>query len=252
MDEQKNQLYSEILSQKEIRRYTAQIGNSQIGIAGQEKIKESKVLVIGAGGKGTLILQNLSTIGIGKLGICDNSFIVEGDLIRQLLFGNNDLGKHKAIVAKQKLQELNHHISFEVHNVFIAEKNVEILCKNYDILIDATNKSDAHFLVSDFAIKLNKPLIYTSVTDSTGQISVFNYKNKSSFRNLSQKESMNTITEISKELLCQVSIFSIIGAIVATETLKLIMGIDTQLNSNLLNINANDYSFILEPTSKES
>jgi adenylyltransferase/sulfurtransferase len=252
MEEQKNQLHSEILSQKEIRRYTAQISNTQIGLTGQEKIKESKVLVIGIGGKGTSILQNLTTIGIGKLGICDNSFIEESDLSRQSLFGNNDLGKLKAIVAKQKLQEINHHINFEVHNVFIAEKNVEILCKNYDILIDATNNLDAHFLISDIALKVNKSLIFTSVTESTGQIFVFNYKNKSSIRNLSPKWSMNTNKETTKELLCQVSILSIIGALVATETLKLIMGIDTQLNSNLLKIKVNDYSFILEPISKES
>jgi molybdopterin/thiamine biosynthesis adenylyltransferase len=250
MYEHKNQNSSEILSKKEIRRYNVQITNPQIGLTGQEKLKGSKVLVIGAGGKGASILQNLSLIGIGKIGICDNSFIEERDLNRQHLFGNIDLGKHKAITAKQKLQEINHLINFEVHNVFFEEKNVDFLCQNYDLLIDATDKLQAHCLISDTAIKLNKPLIYTSIIEFVGHISVFNYKDGPSFRDISPEFTKMSNSETVKGLLCQATIISVVGAIVANESIKVILGIDTQLKSNILTINALEYSFMLEPINK--
>jgi sulfur-carrier protein adenylyltransferase/sulfurtransferase len=249
MNDPKNQPSSEILTQKEIRRYNSQINNSFIGLVGQEKIKESKILVIGAGGKGTSILQNLSAIGVGKLGISDNSFIEESDLNRQHLFGNNDIGKHKAIVVKQKLQEINHLISFEVHNVFIEEKNAEPIFRNYNILIDSTNTLQSHLLISDIALKLNIPLIYTSVSESSGQITIFNFKNKNSFRDVTPNQSNLKKSELFKVFYCQASILSIIGAIAANETIKVILNIDTPLNSNLLTFNINEYSFHYDPIS---
>jgi molybdopterin/thiamine biosynthesis adenylyltransferase len=247
MTSTKNQFSTETLSQKELRRYCIQINNTQIGLAGQEKIKKYRILVIGAGGKGSAILQNLSIMGVGKLGISDNSFIEEIDLSRQHLYGNNDLGKHKAIVAKQKLQEINPLISFEVHNVFIIEKNIEILCKNYDLLIDATDNLQAHLLISDKAVKLNIPVIYTSIAETIGQISIFNYKNESSYRNIAKLRStlINSTTE--KDFSCQASTLSIIGAIVANETIKIILELETPLNTNLLTFNVSEYTFVLEP-----
>jgi sulfur-carrier protein adenylyltransferase/sulfurtransferase len=247
MNEPNNQPSSEILSQKEIRRYTAQINNSLIGLVGQEKIKSAKVLVIGAGAKGVSILQNLLAIGVGKLGIIDNSFIEESDLGRQFLYGNNDLGKHKAIVAKQKLQEINHLINLDVHNVFISEKNAEILCQNYDLVIDATDNLQAHYLISDIAVKFNKPLIYTSITESSVQISVFNYKNGPSFRSLVTEGTQILNSGDVNSSLCLAPILSMIGAIAANETIKVILDLDTQLRSNLLSFNLINYSFILLP-----
>ena len=95
--------------------------------------------MIGAGGKGTAILQHLASSGIGTLGISDNYQVEEAELSRQYLYGNGDLGKQKAIISKQKLLEINHMIDYQLHNVFLSENNIDQISKEYDVLVDATD-----------------------------------------------------------------------------------------------------------------
>lgn len=241
---------SEILSQKEIRRYTLQINASTIGVKGQEKIKQSKILVVGAGGKGTSILQTLATIGIGKIGISDNYPIEESELSRQYLYGNSDLGKQKAIVSKQKLMEINHFVNYELHNVCLSETNSKTICEKYDILIDATDNFSSRYLINDTAIALNKPMIFGMVKNHFGLISVFNYMGGPSLRCLFPEKPTLNCTDNSEGFVCQVSLMGIIGSIVANEILKIILGRNTKLSGNLLKFNAVNYSVSFEKIKK--
>lgn len=243
-------LTSNILSQKEIRRYAIQISSSSIGLTGQEKLKQAKILVIGAGGKGTVILQHLAAMGIGTLGISDNLLVEEAELTRQFLYGNSDLGKQKAIISKQKLIEINHMVNYQLHNVCLNADNINWICEEYDILIDATDNFPARYLINDAAIKLNKPMIFGLAEGVTGMISVFNYKNGPSLRCLFPKVPTGINNNVPGESIAEVSILSIIGAIIANETVKVILGKDTQLSGNLLKFNGSDYSFIFETIQK--
>ena len=225
MNQNTKELNSEILSQKEIRRYTLQINSPQIGLEGQEKIRNSKILVVGAGGKGTSVLQNLATLGIGKIGISDNFPVQEAELSRQHLYGNSDLGKQKAIISKQKLLDINHFVDYELHNVCLSENNIQSICKNYDVLIDATDNFASRYLISDTAIALGKPMIFGMIAGKIGLVSVFNFKGGPSLRCLFPEIPDDLYSKESDEFACQVSILGIIGSIIANEALKIILGV---------------------------
>lgn len=240
---------SNILSPKEIRRYAIQIASRSVGIVGQEKLKQAKVLIIGAGGKGTAILQNLASSGIGTLGISDNSFVEEAELSRQFLYGNGDLGKQKAIISKQKLLEINHMVEYQLHNVCLDVKNIDRICTDYDILIDATDNFPTRYLINDAAVKLNKPMLFGLVEGAMGMVSVLNYKNGPSLRCLFPKVPEG-FSHDSEDFMAQVSILNIVGAIIANETIKVILGIDTPLSGNLLKFYGSKYSFEFEQIQK--
>ena len=223
MEEPASNSSSSVLSEKEMRRYALQIGMPSIGQEGQEKIKKAKVLVIGAGGKGSSVLQNLATVGVGKIGICDNYPVQENELARQYLYGNSDLGKQKAIISKQKLVEINHLVDYELHNVCLNENNINLICYPYDILIDATDNFPARYLINDAAINLGKPLIYGEVINGLGLVSVFNYKEGPSFRCLYPEPIKKSERPYATDFSCQVAVMSIIGSIIANETLKIIL-----------------------------
>jgi sulfur-carrier protein adenylyltransferase/sulfurtransferase len=231
---------SEILTTKELRRYELQINNPLIGIKGQEKIKQSKVLIIGTGSKGTCILQYLSALGVGKLGICDNSIVEENELSRQFLFGNSDLGKQKAITSKQKLNEINHLVQYELHNVLLNEQNINSIISNYDILVDSTENFDTHYLIDEAAIKNDIPYIFFNITGDVVSITVLNYQRGPTLKLLFPVKPEDK-SNSKHEFLSQVSLTGIIGAIISTEVVKIIFGLQTQLNGNLMNFYPNDY-----------
>ena len=243
-------LTSNILSQKELRRYAVQITSGKIGVEGQEKLKQAKLLIIGAGGKGTVVLQQLAAMGIGTLGICDSIPVDEAELSRQFLYGNGDLGKQKAIISKQKLLEINHMVNYQLHNVCLNSENINRICEEYDILIDATDNFPARYIINDAAIQLSKPMLFGLVEGSAGMVSVFNYKNGPSFRCLFPSVPTGINNNIPGGTITQVSILSIIGAIIANEAIKVILGMDTPLSGNLLKFNGSNYSITFEPIQK--
>ena len=109
----------EILTPRELRRYSKQIMIAEIGIPGQEKLKNAKVLVVGAGGLGCSVLQYLTVAGIGKIAIAEFDMVDESNLQRQVLYGSNDVGKLKSIIAKNRLEHLNSLVEFEIFNLRI-------------------------------------------------------------------------------------------------------------------------------------
>jgi len=233
---------SESLSELELRRYLYQIKLPSIGIEGQEKLKKSRILVIGAGGKGTTVLQNLVTAGVGKIGISDNFPVEEKNLSKQRLFGNGDIGKEKAIISKQKLTELNHFVDYELHNVCISRNNILDICSGYSVIVDATDNFQAKYLINDAAVILNKPFVFGSVLNSLGMVSVFNFNKGPSLRCLyptipsgNEKPELKNIAGIG-------ILYNIVGTIMANEVLKIILQINNVLSGKLLLFNLLDYS----------
>jgi adenylyltransferase/sulfurtransferase len=244
-------MHSEVLSGLEIRRFSQQIELPSVGLSGQEKIKKSKVLVAGAGSKGTSLMQHLVTAGIGRIGISDNFPVEEKMLPNQTLYGNGDLGKQKAIIAKYKLSDINHCTEIELHNVYLSEKNCTQICNDYDILVDATDNLAAHHLINDTAIRLNKPVIYGSVCNSQARISVFNYNNGPSFRcmynQITEKKETSRIDGIANMGI----ISCIAGTIMANEVLKVILGLPFTLSGKLMLFEVSGYAMKIIEISKE-
>lgn len=225
---------STILKPLEVRRYAPQISLPSVGLEGQEKIKKSRILVIGSGGKGTIVMQNLVSAGIGVLGISDNYLIEEDFLSRQSFFGDTDIGKQKAIASRQKLSKINQLVDIELYNICLSNSNIESICKKYDIIVDATDNFPAHYMISDSAIRLNKPLVYGCTFESQGHISVFNYNNGPSFRCLYPDPSARAEKPDLTGMTSQSVLSHFTGTFMAHEVLKIILNLDSVLSGKLL------------------
>ena len=237
---------SEILSDKEIRKFAQQIQLPDVGLAGQEKFKKARILVIGAGGKGVSMLQTLVNAGVGFIGICDNFKVEELTLPRQSLYGDPDLGKLKAIVARQRLLELSRMTSFELHNICLSESNVSTIVSNYDILADATDNFGAHNLINDAAIKTGKPLVFGSVFHNTAEVSVFNYLGGPSLRSLYPKVPEHLQNSDIDGTASPFLLYGIAGHFMTNEILKIILGHDHVLSGKILRFSLSDYSCSVE------
>jgi len=161
------------LSAHQARRYSRQIVIPQIQESGQERIRNAKVLCIGAGGLGSPALMYLAAAGVGTIGIVDFDTVDETNLHRQVLYGQSDIGKKKVDVAKSKIEESNPLVSVTTYPVRINPSNVLEIMAGYDIVIDATDNFATRYLINDAAVLLNKPYVWGSVNRFDGQAAVF-------------------------------------------------------------------------------
>ena len=223
-----------MLSNLELKRYNRHIIMPEIGIEGQKKIKNAKVLVIGAGGLGCPILQYLTAAGVGTLGICDFDYIDESNLQRQILFGTDDIGKSKAKTAASKLALLNPHVEFNIHDLKLDKSNVLKLFGQYDIIVDGSDNFPTRFLVNDACVIKGKPLVFGAIYKFEGQVSVFNYEGGPTYRCLIPEQ-----PDSSEMLSCsQIGVIGvlpgIIGSYQASEVIKIITGVGDVLKGEIL------------------
>jgi len=215
---------SDILSAKEYRRYQRQIMIPELQKAGQGKLKQAKVLVVGAGGLGCPALQYLAAAGIGTLGIIDDALVDESNLHRQVLYGSVDLGKLKAIVARQRLQQSNDLIHYKVLNIRLSESNAHEIIKDYDMVLDATDNFPTRYLINDTCVAQEKPMIYGAIYKFEGQISVFNYKGGPTYRCLFPQPPKETEAPDPTDIGVIGVLPGIIGTLQANEAIKIILG----------------------------
>ncbi len=195
------------LNEIELRRYKKQISAPNIGIEGQKKLKNSKVLLIGAGSIGTSTLQYLAAAGVGVIGICDYKTIQEENFVNQIMYGLGDLGKLKTIVAKEKLQLLNPYVSIQIHNIQIKDENAEKICRDYDIIIDTTNQPQ---LTSLLLKNTPQPLLAGFLTSVEGLIFSFNkIRNFSASTIIEKKSNFPPLGALSGTLGCLVAYFTL-------------------------------------------
>jgi molybdopterin/thiamine biosynthesis adenylyltransferase/rhodanese-related sulfurtransferase len=161
------------LSAQQARRYSRQIVIPQIQDSGQERIRNAKVLCIGAGGLGSPALMYLAAAGVGTIGIVDFDTVDETNLHRQVLYGQSDIGKKKVDIAKSKIEESNPLVSVTTYPVRVNPSNVLEIMAGYDIVIDATDNFATRYLINDAAVLLNKPYVWGSVNRFDGQAAVF-------------------------------------------------------------------------------
>jgi molybdopterin/thiamine biosynthesis adenylyltransferase/rhodanese-related sulfurtransferase len=154
-------------------RYSRQTVLSEIGDVGQEKISAASILCVGAGGLGCPALLYLAAAGVGRIGIIDFDTVNETNLQRQVLYTTDQIGKNKAVAAKERLLALNPGITVETYAEELNGGNAEKLFSNYDMIIDGTDNFAAKFLMNDVAVKMDKPFIYGAILGFAGQVSVF-------------------------------------------------------------------------------
>ena len=214
-------------------RYSRHIILDDIGITGQKKLNQAKVLVIGAGGLGCPVLQYLAAAGIGTIGIIDHDVIEESNLQRQTLYGNSSLGQHKAVVAKQRLLDLNNTITVNAFTEMLTHKNALSFFENYDIIVDGTDNFATRYLINDAAVLTNKPVVYGAIYKFEGQVSVFNYKNGPSYRCLFPNPPNKSDIPNCSEVGVLGVLPGIIGCMQANEVLKIILDFKNVLSGQL-------------------
>lgn len=169
---------------EELVRYSRQMMLSEIGLKGQGKLKDAKVLVVGAGGLGCPALQYLNAAGVGTLGIVDFDKIELHNLHRQILFSHTDVGRSKTITAADKLKKQNEHTEFVLFNEMLTEENANNIISQFDVIVDASDNFLTRYLVNDTCVKLNRTVVYGSILKFEGQLAVFNYKGSKNLRDI--------------------------------------------------------------------
>ena len=222
-------------SKEELNRYNRHIIMPDFGLEGQQKLKASKVLVIGSGGLGSPVLLYLAAAGVGTIGIVDFDVVDDSNLHRQVLFGVQEVGKPKAEAAKQRLLSLNPYININVYNTQFTSFNAMELIEGYDVIADGTDNFPTRYLVNDACVLSGKPNVYASIFQFEGQVSVFNYMDKDgvagpNYRDLYPAPPPPGLVPSCAEGGVLGVLPGIIGSLQALEVIKVITGIGEPLN----------------------
>ncbi|QYS90148.1 HesA/MoeB/ThiF family protein [Flavobacterium davisii] len=211
-------------------RYSKHLLVPEIGEEGQLKIKNAKVLVIGAGGLGCPILQYLTSAGVGTLGVIDFDTVALHNLHRQILYTEIDIDLPKVNQAKMALEKLNPLIEIQVFNQKLTLENAPSLFENFDIIVDGCDNFTTRYLVNDICVQLGKPLVYGSIFKFEGQLAVFNHNGSKQLRDLfPDSPNPEDVPDCSLNGVIS-SLPGIIGTMMAQETLKMIIGLPVLTN----------------------
>lgn len=170
------------LTEIEKRRYKLQMVLPGVGGEGQEKLKNAKVLVVGIGGLGSQVLQYLTAMGVGTLGFLDFDIIEEPNLSHQVFYGMEDIGKLKTVVTRKRISAMNPLIRYNMLNLELNQDNAGSIIPGYDLIVDTTNKRNAHYIINDACLKYGKVMVFGCICNREGRISVFNFQQGPSYR----------------------------------------------------------------------
>ena len=232
------------LKTNELKRYSRQIIIKDIGIAGQKKIKKSKVLIVGLGGLGCPVAEYLCRAGVGTIGLIDHDKVDLSNIHRQSMFTTKDINKHKVIVVSDRVKKINPNIKIKSFKKKLNRSNIENLISDFDIIIDGTDNFASKFLVNEFTRKFKKIFVCGAISKFDGHVFSFNFLKDDS---LCLKSFYQTIPN-DEVLNCEAdgvvgTIASVVGSIQANEVIKNIIGIGKSLNGKVLIINLLNLDF---------
>ena len=232
-----------IFSDKELYRYSRHFILPEIGIEGQKKLKDAKVLVVGAGGLGAPVLLYLAAAGVGTLGIVDDDVVEESNLQRQVLFDTETLGKPKALAAADRISKLNPYIKALPQTLRLTSHNALDILAPYDIIIDGTDNFPTRYLVNDACVLLDKVNVYGSIFRFEGQVSVFNNLGENSERGPNYRDLFPEPPPPGMVPSCAEGgvlgvLPGIVGSMQANEAIKIITGTGDLLDGKLLLVDA--------------
>jgi adenylyltransferase/sulfurtransferase len=222
------------LSVDEVKRYSRHLIIPDVGMDGQKRLKNAKVLCVGAGGLGSPALMYLAAAGVGTLGIVEFDTVDESNLQRQIIHGQNDVGRSKAESARDSVQQINPYTNVVLHEVRLDSSNVMEIFAQYDLIVDGTDNFATRYLVNDAAVLLNKPYIWGSIYRFEGQASVFWEEHGPCYRCLYPEPPPPGMVPSCAEggvlgVLC-----ASIGSIQVTEAIKVLTGIGEPLVGKLM------------------
>ena len=228
-----------MLSQREKERYSRHLTLREIGEEGQEKIRQARILVVGAGGLGSPVLYYLAAAGVGTIGIMDDDKVSESNLQRQILYDSSCTGVSKVSAAKRRLEALNPQCRVFGYEQRLKQENACVV-NDYDIVVDATDNLLSRYIINDACVKYGKPFVYGSICEFEGQISVFNHKEGPAYRDLFEYH--EDIASFSQPQGVIGALPGVVGSLQAAETIKIILDRCT-LSGKLLLINILDMTF---------
>src|SRR6476660_6058741 len=225
---------AESLTIDEVRRYSRHLIISDVAMTGQKRLKNAKVLCVGAGGLGSPALMYLAAAGVGTLGIVEFDVVDESNLQRQIIHGQSDIGRSKAESARDSILEINPLITVNVHETRLDNDNVLDIFSQYDLIVDGTDNFATRYLVNDACVILNKPYVWGSIYRFDGQVSVFWNEYGPNYRDLYPDPPPPGMVPSCAEggvlgVLC-----AAIGSVMVNEAIKLITGIGEPLVGRLL------------------
>jgi len=222
------------LGRAELLRYARHIALPEVGFEGQKRLKDAKVLCVGAGGLGSPLALYLAAAGVGTLGIVEFDRVDESNLQRQILHGTKDIGRSKIASATDRVRDVNPHARVVPHEVRLSSANALDIVSGYDVVVDGTDNFPTRYLVNDACVLAGKPNVYGSVFRWEGQVSVFATEGGPCYRCLFREPPPPGLVPNCAEGGVIGVLPGIIGSVQALETIKLILGAGDSLAGRLL------------------
>jgi sulfur-carrier protein adenylyltransferase/sulfurtransferase len=235
------------LTKDEVARYSRHLIIPDVGVDGQKRLKNAKVLVVGAGGLGSPALLYLAAAGVGTLGIVDFDIVDESNLQRQVIHGVSDVGKPKAVSAQESIAEINPYVQVNLHQTHLNSENALDIFRDYDLILDGTDNFATRYLVNDAAVLLGKPYVWGSIFRFEGQVSVF-WEDAPNGQGLNYRDLYPEPPPPGMVPSCAEGgvlgvLCASIGSIMVTEAIKLLAGIGEPLLGRLMVYDALDMNY---------
>ena len=226
------------LTPDEVQRYSRHLSLPDVGIQGQEKLKSSSALLIGAGGLGAPLALYLAAAGVGKLGLVDFDTVDISNLQRQVLYGVEDIGRPKLEAARERLQGINPHIQIDIHEMALSSDNALGLIEQYDVVADGTDNFATRYLVNDACVFTGRPNVYGSIFRFEGQVSIFGAPEGPCYRCIYPEPPPPGMVPSCAEGGVLGVLPGMVGTLQANEVIKLLLGIGEPLVGRLMLVDA--------------
>ncbi|SVA34019.1 uncharacterized protein METZ01_LOCUS86873, partial [marine metagenome] len=233
----------QILKPEQRNRYERHISLPEIGEKGQQKLLDSRVVIVGAGGLGSPAALYLAAAGVGTIGVVDMDTVEESNLQRQILHSTETIGENKVDSAEKTLSTLNPDVNVITYNTRLNKDNAIEIIENYDVVIDGTDNFQTRYLINDASVKTGTPVVHGSIFQYEGQITVFDPKNGPTYRDIFPEPPENGTAPNCTEAGVLGVLPGIVGSIQALETIKLILDIGEGLSGRLIVFDALEMSF---------
>ena len=230
------------LGLKDFKRFEKQIILKNVGVAGQKKILNAKVLIIGIGGLGCPLLTYLAASGVGTIGIVDPDKVEISNLNRQMLFTTSDIGKYKVDQAKSSINRINNKIRIKTYKEKVTIKNIKSIIKDFDIICDGTDNFETRYVVNDECKKMKKILVSAAISKFDGHLYKFNFKKKIPCYRCFMPEKPIIEKNCDTEGIFS-PVAGILGSLQANEVLKTILNFKDSLNSEIIIFESIKYNF---------
>jgi len=230
-------------TEDQILRYSRHILLPEVGGFGQEKLLNARVVLVGAGGLGSVVGYYLAAAGVGTIGVVDDDRVEISNLQRQIAHNEKRIGMYKADSAKETYQTLNHDVTVIPYKERLTARNIKDIFKNYDIVVDGSDNFPTRYLINDACVMLHKPLVSAAVFRFEGQVMTIFPGDGPCYRCLFDHPPPPGMVPSCQEAGILGAVPGIIGTIQATEVIKTILGIGHPLKGSLLLLNALDMSF---------